>query len=73
MGPALLALMLIEVHTLDGRTVYINPEQVVSMALPKEHGLLVEGVQCVITLVDKRFISTKESCEVVTQQLRRDL
>lgn len=74
MDPAvLLALMLIEVHSLDGRTVYVNPEQIVSVAPPKDQGVFVEGVHCVITLSDRRFVSTKEDCMVITAQLRRDM
>lgn len=74
MDPALFALMLMEVHSLDGRTVHINPEQVVSIAPAKDHaGVFTEGVNCVITLSDRRFVTTKEDCPTITAQLRKDM
>ena len=61
----LLAATLFMVHGLDGREVYVNSEQVISMAMPGDSKLFVEGVRCVITLTDGKFITVKETCSQV--------
>lgn len=63
---------MLTLHTLDGRTVYVNPSQVISMAHPKDsNDLLVKGIQCIITLADGKFISAKETCEQVQDLMGR--
>lgn len=62
----LIAATLFMVYGLDGRMVYINPEQVVSIAPPKENdALFARGVRCIISLSDRKFVSTRESCDVL--------
>ena len=62
----LLAASLFMVEGFDGRIVFINPEQVVSVAPPKENdALFARGVRCVISLSDRKFVTTRESCDVL--------
>jgi len=68
----LLAATLFVVHTLDGRSVYVNSEQVISMAMPKDSKLFTEGVRCVITLTDGKFITVKETCAEVQKNMAGD-
>lgn len=62
----LLVASLFMVEGFDGRIVFINPEQVVSVAPPREDdALFARGVRCIISLADRKFISTRESCDVL--------
>jgi uncharacterized protein YlzI (FlbEa/FlbD family) len=71
MDAAILALLsLLELHGLDGRTVYVNPQQIVSMARPKDDRTFHSGVQCVITLADGKFVSVVETCDEVQARMR---
>ena len=65
-------LELLVLHTLDGRTVYLNSEQIISMAvpLPKSQNFS-DGVKCVITLADGKFTSVVETCEDIREKIRR--
>lgn len=69
-GAFLALMLLLEVHTLDGRTVYLNPDQIVSVAPPKEgDALWPKETTCVISLTDRKFLSVKESCDAVQARL----
>lgn len=61
----LVALKLIAVHGLDGRTVMINPKQVTTLTARKTSPtkVLVENINCVVGFADGRFISVVEHCE----------
>lgn len=66
-----LAASLLLVYGLDGRAVYINPEAVISIAPPKSRDeLFSKDVECVISLADGKFISTKENCGELRARLR---
>ena len=66
----ILAATLFLVNTLDGRIVYVNPEQVISIAPPKDNDVFTEGVRCVISLADGKFVSARESCDDVRARMR---
>lgn len=70
---AALVLELVVLRTLDGRTVHVNPAHVVSLNERVEgerNKVLSDKVYCVINLLDGKFISVGEKCDVVRQQLR---
>jgi uncharacterized protein YlzI (FlbEa/FlbD family) len=70
MDPAIiLALVLIEVHTLDGRTVWLNEEQILSLSAPSGK-TVTDKAECVITLTDRKFSAVKETCDQVRALLR---
>jgi hypothetical protein len=64
----LLALALIEVHTLDGKTLYINENEIIALAPP--HKELTDKAECVITMTDKRFQTVKETCAQLLSRLK---
>jgi hypothetical protein len=72
MDPTLLVAMVwLEVHTLDGRTVIINSEEIISFAQPnKEKGLWTDAARCIITLTDAKFVTVKETCDEVRASLK---
>jgi hypothetical protein len=67
---ALVGLQLITLHTVDGRTIAINPAAVQQLIHPHEtkHRLLVPGVKCAIRL-SSSYVSVRETCEEVQQML----
>jgi uncharacterized protein YlzI (FlbEa/FlbD family) len=68
----LIAAGLLELHALDGRTVYVNPDQIVSMARPSENTTFVGSVQCVITLSDGKFVSVRDTCDEVQARMQAE-
>jgi uncharacterized protein YlzI (FlbEa/FlbD family) len=56
------ALELILLHTLDGRIVYVNPLHIVSVGEARIQGKLSPDVNCVVNLVDGKFITVMEGC-----------
>ena len=62
----------IAVHTIDGRDVIINRSAIVTIggARSGDNKPLLSGkVTCLITLVDGKFVTVVESCEVIRQRL----
>jgi hypothetical protein len=69
----LLALELIVLRTVDGRDVHVNPRHVVSLMEKIEkqsNKVLSDNVQCVVGLLDGKFISAAESCDSVRRKLQ---
>jgi uncharacterized protein YlzI (FlbEa/FlbD family) len=67
--PFLLALQLLfMVHTVDGRTVHVNPEQIVSLTVPAGR-LVSERVGCIVAFSDGKFLSVKEPCNEVLERM----
>ena len=66
-----LALVLIVLHSVDGREVTINPEMVTTLHAPTEQGnrLLTKSVRCRVGHADGKFVSAVESCDAVRQLL----
>jgi hypothetical protein len=64
-----LAATLFLVNTLDGRVVYINPEQVVSLAPTTNDEMFAKGVRCVIGLSDGKFVSAREDCANIQMRM----
>jgi len=67
----MLALVLILLHTVDDREVWVNPEWVVSTTEPKDKGGFDEKVNCIVSFIDAKFISVKETCSQVNDILYR--
>lgn len=65
-------LHLLVVHTVDGREVVINSEQVTSLTSNKKGAhakLLTEGARCLIGLTDGKFVTVSEDCETLKKQM----
>jgi hypothetical protein len=65
----MLALALLLLHTVDGREVYVNPAFVISTHEPQDKGVYDKKVHCVVSFVDAKFISVKETCSEVNSIL----
>jgi hypothetical protein len=65
---------LIELHTLDGNAVQINPIMVVSIREPqaKDKRIMHGNVQCIVNFVDGKFITVIEPCPVVRAKMGED-
>lgn len=66
----LVAIELVAFHTVDGRTVLVNPAQVTQVIHPSGKGnkLVVPSARCVIRL-EGSYVSVIETCEEVQQKL----
>jgi len=68
----LAVLHLVLLHSVDGREIFVNPEQVTSVQgyTDGEHNkVLAESVNCVIGMTNGKFISVAEYCDEVKQKL----
>jgi hypothetical protein len=62
---------LVELHTLDGNAVQINPMMVVSLREPQaqDKRVMHENVRCIVNFVDGKFITVVETCTVVQAKM----
>jgi hypothetical protein len=62
---------LVELHTLDGKAVQINPIMVVSIRAPQaqDKRIMHANVQCIVNFVDGKFITVIEPCSVVREKM----
>ena len=71
----LAALELVTVHMIDGRVVQINPAEITSMVWPREaspNTVMTDGVNCVISFTDGKFLSVAETCSEVQELMGRN-
>lgn len=68
---ALVAIELVTLHMVDGRTVLVNPAQVQQVIHPPHKGgnkLVAPAARCVVKLTGS-YLSVSETCEEVQQLL----
>jgi hypothetical protein len=65
----LLALRLLTLTTADGKTIEVNPEQIVAFRAPRLSDAFVEGAQCLVFTADGKFISAKDTCDRIREIL----
>jgi hypothetical protein len=67
------AVVLIVLHTLDGREIVVNPKHVTSMREAKDDDAgskaFAPGVRCMINTSDGKFVTVVEPCPVVQQMI----
>ena len=65
----LIAYEFLMLHGLDGRSIYVNPRHIVSVAdAAREKGLLIGGA-CVVSMIDRKFLTVTESCADIRKRL----
>jgi uncharacterized protein YlzI (FlbEa/FlbD family) len=67
-------LQLIQAHTIDGHEVLINPDHITHMFAAEEgkpNKLFVEGVHCVLNILDGKRVTTKETCDEIRELIRK--
>jgi hypothetical protein len=60
---------LLLLHTLDGRVIYVSPLHIVSVGEARIEGKLSRDVNCVVNLVDGKFVTVIESCTQIKDRL----
>jgi len=66
------AMDLVELHTLDGGLVQINPNHIVGLRTPSKDRakrLLSMDVHCIINMADGKFLTVLEPCAMVEAKL----
>lgn len=67
---ALLLIAFVALQTVDGRVVYVNSEFVVSLGtVPGGSKTFAEKVNCVVNLVNAKFVTVAEDCAAVRRRL----
>jgi len=68
---AYVALHLLKLTGLDGQVIEVNPEQIVSLRVPRDEGTLHAGIRCLIHTTDGKFISVLETCDYVEAMMEQ--
>jgi uncharacterized protein YlzI (FlbEa/FlbD family) len=64
-----IAFALFLVHSVDGREVYVNADNVITLSTPGK--LVTEKATCLMLLNDGKFITVKETCDEVRKLMDR--
>jgi len=62
---------LLLLHTLDGRVIYVSPLHIVSVGEARIEGKLSRDVNCVVNLVDGKFVTVIENCTQIKEALKK--
>jgi uncharacterized protein YlzI (FlbEa/FlbD family) len=63
---------LIVAHQPNGQELFINPDEIVALrAQPQTEGHLKEGVRCIVSTTDGKFLTVTEECQVIQMELER--
>jgi len=65
----------LDVQTLDGRHVLVNPKAIVTIGGARtDRGpkVITDKATCLVTLVDGKFVTVVESCDTLRQRLHQD-
>lgn len=62
------ALALVVLHGLDGQTIYVNPETIVSVRAPSTD-LIHPDVKCTLQTADGKLINVTDACDDVLHQI----
>jgi hypothetical protein len=69
-GATILAVILVRFTGPDGQHVEINPDEVVSIRVPRANeGHFAKGVQCLIFTGDGKYTPVIETCDEVSYKL----
>ena len=66
----LIAYEFIMLHGLDGRSIYVNPRHIVSVADAAKDGKLLVSGNCVVSMIDRKFLTVAESCDSIRERLK---
>ena len=66
-----IVLHLIMLHTVDGQEVYVNPREVTSLKGKGSGEHFTPGANCLINLVDGKFVAVKETCNLVREEIEK--
>ena len=69
-GPLIILPAMILVHAVDDRGIAVNTEHITSIAEPGKQ--VTEKANCLISLVDRKFVSTHETCHEVWAKIQHE-
>jgi hypothetical protein len=73
LSAAAIGLQLVALHSVDGRSIRINPLQITMlMSAPsgQKNKLFVAGANCMLNMSDGKFVTVTETCDQVAALLR---
>lgn len=65
----LFAVALVQLTGVDGQVIELNPASVIMLGPPRTQSALAEGVHCVITTSDGKFVAVTEDCATVREMI----
>jgi uncharacterized protein YlzI (FlbEa/FlbD family) len=65
------AVLLIELTGLRGQKIEINPAEITSIHNPNGDHLVSKDVRCIVFTADGKFVSVRETCTEVIEQIVR--
>lgn len=72
----IVAVQLITLNLVDGRTVTINPQQVTRLSEARDAGdeakEFADGVRCVVFLTDGKFVSVVQECNAIRELMEAE-
>jgi uncharacterized protein YlzI (FlbEa/FlbD family) len=64
-----IAIILIALNSPDGRTIWVNPEDIISIRAVHEKKLYAPEIRCVLQTVDGKTVAVTDTCNEVRQKL----
>jgi hypothetical protein len=69
----LAATALIVLHGASGVVIEVNPGQITHLRRPEGQKNFTPGVECMVNLVDGKYVTVRESCEAVRALIEKEL
>lgn len=63
------ALQLVVLHRVDGRELFINPEQIAAVAAPRPSSTVNREVKCIVFMTDGKQYAVADTCAEVKRLL----
>ena len=63
--------VLIQLHTVDGGVIEINPREITTMRPRHEHENFAKGAECMINMSDGKFVAVREDCVTVEEMTHK--
>lgn len=73
MAAIVTALQLVPLHQVDGRVIYINPADIITIAVPRQgdRKTAAPGTACVVFMTDNRHWQVLETCSAIKQMIEK--
>jgi hypothetical protein len=68
---AILVLALIGLTRPDGMMVAVNPDAIVSLTPPRDHGHFAPRVHCIVHTLDRKLLSVQETCQKIHRSIEK--
>lgn len=64
------ALTLVALAGPDGQTIWVNPQEIVSVRTPRGKDHFGSQVHCLLEMTDGKFVNVTDDCDAVRQKIK---